>query len=62
LSTDLEIPGEGFIPEPPDASTELASSKLEWHCPTITRIDIKRTLFGAGTIADSTSFPQSAGT
>ncbi|MBI5301189.1 MAG: hypothetical protein HY868_03560 [Chloroflexi bacterium] len=38
--------------ESPNLPTTELSNRLPWHAPSITRIDIKRTMFGAGSGTD----------
>ena len=60
MSTDLKTLYESQPAAPSlDAVETSPITKGEWRCPVITRIDLKRTLFGAGTIPDATvGFPQ----
>jgi hypothetical protein len=56
LSIDLEILGDDHVNQSsPCVLAVGTTTKLEWHRPTITRIDIKRTLFFSGSHTDAST-------
>ena len=51
MDIDLSTPVVDDLTVQPDAARS-AEPKPAWHAPTLTRIDIKRTMFGGGSPID----------